>query len=180
QLLADRQHVGTEIVDRLLLLIGERGARPAARILQLLDLVLRVLELGLQVLLFRLVARIRGALNVVDQGEGPRRSAATAQRDEIVTAGQRVERVGDEIAVIRDRYDDCLAEEILALLPEAILEDIGIGDDDHIDRLGRGLDLRRTRRRGRTGGLRIRRLGGAVFFIARRFVVFLLVFWRTI
>src|SRR5262249_14468366 len=111
------------------------------------DLVLCLFELGLEILLRRLIAGVGFLLDIVDQLEGSRRGAAAAQADEIIAAGQRVDRVGDEIAVVRDRNDDGLAEEILALLPEAVLENVRVADDDHLDRLLRGLHLRRARRR---------------------------------
>src|SRR5512146_1782614 len=67
QLAADLDHVGAEIVERLLLLRGHRDARARALLAQLLDLVLRRLELRLEIFLGRLVARVRDALDVVDE-----------------------------------------------------------------------------------------------------------------
>src|SRR5579864_3888531 len=135
QLLANADHVGTEIVDRLSLLGGECDAGATALIAQFLDLVLRVFELRLEVLFGGLIFGIRVALDLIDEIERPRRGAATAQADEIVAAGQHVDRVGDEIAVIGDGDRNGLAEEILTLHPKPVFENVGVGDDHDVDRL---------------------------------------------
>ena len=51
------------------------------------------------------------------------------------------DRIGDEIAIAGIGHGDALAEEILHLHPEAVVENVGVGDDDDIDRLRRGLEL---------------------------------------
>ena len=83
------------------------------------------------------VAVVGLALDLLDHLERPRRAAAAAQTDEVLAAGQHLDRVGDEIAVAGDRHHHLPAEEILRLRPEAVVEHVGVGDDDDIDRLHR-------------------------------------------
>src|SRR6185437_5907530 len=138
QLAADLDHVGAEIVERLLLLRRQRDARTRALLAQLLDLVLGLLELGLETFLGRLVARIRDALDVVDELERPCRGAAAPEADEIVAPRKHIDRIGDEVAIVGDRDGHGLAEEILALHPEPVLENVGVRNENDVDRLGRG------------------------------------------
>ena len=136
-MLAGRDHLGAELVDRPGLLGREvcRVARLAAG--QFTQFLLRPLQLLLQRALLGGVALVGGALDLLDHGEGPCRAAAAAQPDQILAAGQDLDRIGDKIGVVRKRRNDAAAEEIAALGPEAVVEHIGIGDDEDIDRLRR-------------------------------------------
>ena len=121
------------------------------------ELGLGVLELGLQGALLGAVARLRLALDPLDDLERARRGAAAAQADQIVAAGQHLDRIGDKIAVVGGRDEHPLAEKLLLLQPEPVVEHVGIGDDDDVDRLGRLLHPL-----GRGGRLRRRRSGLAL------------------
>ena len=153
QLAAGLEDRRAELLDRLGLFGREGGgSRRVVLAGQARELALGVLELVLQAALLGAVARLGRALDAVDDLERPGRGAAAAQADQIFAAGQHVDRIGDEIAVVRDRHDDPLAEEILALHPDPVIEDVGVGDDDNVDRLRRLLERRWFR--GRCGARR--------------------------
>ena len=105
--------------------------------MRLAQLCLGLLQLGLQGALLGAVTRLRLALDPLNDLERPRRGAAAAQADQIIAAGQHLDRIGDKIAVVGGRDEHPLAEEILLLQPEPVVEHVGIGDDDDVDRLRR-------------------------------------------
>src|SRR5215469_1984436 len=138
QLAAGLQHVGAKLLDRLGLLRRE-GRRRVRLILagEARELLLCFFELGLQRALFGAIARLRVPLDFVDELEWPRRGAARPQSDKVLAAGQDLDCVGDKIAVVRGWSQQPVSKEILFLQPEFVIEQVGIGDNDDIDRLCR-------------------------------------------
>ena len=114
-----------------------------ARLLELGELVLHLLELGGERLLLLAVAPLGVAAQLVDELEGAVLGAAAAQRDQRLRARQVVERVDHEggVAGVGDRH--LLAQELAHLDPELVVQQIGVGDDDDVDP---------ARRRVRLGG----------------------------
>ena len=149
QLAPGLQHFGAELLDRLGLL-GRQGRRAVGLVFagQVGELGLGAFEILLQRLLLGAVARLRLALDPVDDLERPGRGAAAAQPDQILAAGEHVDRIGDKIAIVGERHGDLLAKEILALHPDPVVEHIGVGDDDDVDRMRRLFEPGRRRRAG--------------------------------
>src|SRR6516162_11059509 len=127
--------VGTKLLDRLSLL-GSEGSRGIPLIFssQALKLGLGVLELCLQLVLFGAVPSLSLGLDPINHVKRASRGAARTQPDEIVTAGQHLNRIGDKITVVCGRNEDPLTKELLLLQPELVVEHIAIGNYDHIDR----------------------------------------------
>jgi hypothetical protein len=99
---------------------------------------------------------------LIDHDEGPRGPLTGAQRDQIVRAHHVLDRIHHQGAVVSRRNSDALAEHLLRLHPEAIVEHIAVAEDDDIDVLGlfdlggKGTGILRC-----VGAIGRRRLGGA-------------------
>ena len=90
--------------------------------LQLAQALLGLRELGLEPVLGRAELEVGVAAQLLDARERPRVRRAAAQADQRRAAGEVVERVDDEVAVVRERGDEPLPEEILRLHPEPIAQ----------------------------------------------------------
>src|SRR5690606_14999735 len=112
---------------RLLFRAHEQRSAVLARGLQLAETLLRLIELGLQALFGRAQLQVGLALQRLDGRERARVARAAAQADELGTAGKIVERVDDEIAVVRERREQALAEEVLRRNPEPVAQDVDVG-----------------------------------------------------
>src|SRR5215469_6970714 len=106
QLPAGLHHVAAKFLNCLGLL-----CREACKLL------LCLFQLSLQAALLGAVARLRLVADFLDDLERPRRSAAAAQPDQIVAAGQHLDRIGHKVAIVGDRDDQPVSKEILFLQP---------------------------------------------------------------
>ena len=116
------------------------GLLAAARSLaQRAQLLLGVVQMLLQRLLGLAEFRLRLALHLVHQDERMVGVAARAQPDQRVAAGERADQVGDERAVVAERHRGLLAEEVADAHPEAVGQDVAVGDHHQV---GRAVGLR--------------------------------------
>ena len=136
QLAADAQHLRAELLDRLAVLVGEDDVAALTLLLEAGELLLRLLELGLerQLLLAELLLGV--AADVVDDLERTGLDAAPAQVAQRLAAGQVLDRIDDEHGVLRQRDLDLLAEELPRVDPELVVQEVGVGDDDGVELAG--------------------------------------------
>jgi len=85
---------------------------------------------------------LRLAAQRFDGRERSRVGRAAAQTDQVRAAGEIVERVDHEVAVVRERRHEPLAEEVLHLHPEAVAEHVHVADEHHGHVVGRRTVLR--------------------------------------
>ena len=97
--------------------------------------------LAQQLLLLGAVLVLGFLLHRAHHLERPVDQAAPAQADQPLAAGEIVERVDREVAVVGDRDHDLLTEQILPAHPGGVREQVGIGDHDQIERLLRLLEV---------------------------------------
>src|SRR5512144_1679489 len=133
KLLAYRQHLAAEAIDRCLVLGAQHrfAARPALRVGRLLDageLLLQLLQPLLQFLFLGAVEGLGVAAQRLDKSERTIRRTAPAQPDQRLGVGQVFERVDDEIAVARGRDIHPLTEKVGALHPEPVVQHVGVAD----------------------------------------------------
>ena len=156
--LADAELLFLEAFDLARLIVGQQrtaalrlaGLQPAQRGFGLFQLFLQLFFLGAQLC-------VGVTPQFVDPVEGPRVRGTTANADEVVAAAQVVDGIPDELAVVGDRLQDDLAEEIALPHPHVVGQHVGVGDHHDVERLGRS--LQRIGRRRDTGGRAIREGG---------------------
>src|SRR5690606_3984918 len=137
QLPAQIEHLGAEVVDLLLLGRGEDHAALLLLLLERADLGLGVLDPGEQLLLLGPEPVLGVLLHGPDHLEWPVDQAAAAQADQSLAAGEVVERVDREAAVVGDRDRDLLPEQVLLAHPGRIGEQVGVRDQDQLQRRAR-------------------------------------------
>ena len=103
--------------SRLLFGREERFVLLAFRALHLGQLALGVLELLLQFVFLAAEAFLGRGPHVLDRRERTLRCRAATDRDQVGRAGEIVDRIDDEIAVVGERVQDSPAEERLDLHP---------------------------------------------------------------
>src|SRR5688572_21141066 len=121
QLLADAHALLLEAVQ-LGFLLGrehERAGRTAA-CFELRQLALGLLQLGVEFLLLRAQLLVGVAAQVVHLGERPEEALAAADADQVAAAREVVDRVRDEVAVVRPRRREVLPEHVLRSPPQRI------------------------------------------------------------
>src|SRR5690606_39831892 len=106
-----------EAFEFLRLLRREDEATFAAFLLQLQDLALGLLELRLQRLLLLAELALRLEADLVHHLERPREPAAAAQAHEVAAAGEVLDGVDHEVAVVGDGLRHLNAEEALGADP---------------------------------------------------------------
>jgi len=132
QLAADADPLLGEFDDRVSLVLGEDDLVTLAGA-KLGKPRLGLLETLQELLLFLPEAKFRILAKLVDDGERAQEPAPAADADEIAAPRQVVEGVDDEAPVGRDGNRNALAEEVLPLHPELILQKVGIPDHAHVD-----------------------------------------------
>ena len=138
QVLADGNQFQPVAFQRFLVLVGQLGIglQGLVLIFQLLQLDLHFVPLfqqgffGGPELVFRILTQ------AFDQMEGPLGAATGAQPDQGVAAGQVVQDIDHEVAVVGLRHHHLLIEEFAYGNPEFIEQDIGVANDDNVQRPG--------------------------------------------
>ena len=157
QLLADAQLLFLEALDACAWLRESRIASlpPGCAVCSLVSCSSVCCSCCFELLLLGAELRVGVAAQLLDALERPRIGGAAANADEVVAAAEIVERVPDQLAVVGERLRDHLAEEVALLHPHEVGQQVGIGDHDDVERLGRrlqrigrGRDARAAGRRG--------------------------------
>ena len=158
---ARRRYLALESRDLLLLFGCDRcsGLRlrvGSASLFQRMKPRLRVGQFLFQCVRFLLEARLRLRLQFLNHGKRAAASCSRAQRNEIVGAGEILDGVHDEGAVIRERRGELSSIDGFHAHPEFVVEKIAVRHDDDVDWRLRYFELRakgfrRCFRRRRTG-----------------------------
>ena len=117
------------------LLLGahqQRAAAVIARRLQLAQALLGLRELRFEAVLGRAELEVRLTAQRLDRRERARVGRAAAQADQRGAAREIVERVDDEVAVVRERRDEALAQEVLRLDPEPVAQHVDVTDEHEV------------------------------------------------
>src|SRR5690606_37389072 len=154
QLLADAQLLVEKALHFLLLLRAHQERRRVVALgLELREATLGFGKLVLKALLGRAKTQVRLAAQRLDPRERARERRAAAQPDQVRAAGEIVERVHDDVAVARERGQDPLTEEALALYPEPVAQHVDVADQHDVRALG-GRDVLGGGGGGRRGFVR--------------------------